>query len=83
MGVRRATACVMQVSYRDVEIELRGTTTTGVLMPIGTEHPFTHRFGIATYLFLANVAMGNELTRLLAMRALHMVQLPGLLLNGC
>ena len=51
-------------------------------MPIGTEHAFTHRFGLATYLLLANETVRNELMGLLAMRTLLMVQLPGLLLNG-
>jgi len=73
---------VMQISQGRIQIKLHGAPATGVIEPIGTEHPFTHRFWFVPHSFLANEAMRDELMGLLAMRALLMVQLHGLLFNG-
>ena len=77
-----AAARVMQIAYRRIDIKLQGSPASGVTIPIGAKHLFANRFRLGPHALLANEAMRNQLTRLLAMPALRSVQLPGLLLNG-
>jgi len=55
------SACEVQISDHRIEIEPHGATTPGMLIPIGTEHPFANSFWRGTGPLLINVAMRNEL----------------------
>jgi hypothetical protein len=53
-----------------------------VTLSIGTEYPLANRLRFGACLLLVYEAVRNQLLRLPAMRALLMLQLHGLLLNG-
>ena len=73
---------MVQAAHSRIQIQLHGAPAPGALVAVGAEHAFAYGLGLRAHAFLADEAMGDQLTASFAMRALRQIELAGLLTDS-